>query len=278
MTDQLQRPVSDTAAARIPRWRLIAFWVLVVLLLFLHLGERPQMLAFVVTAFGDAGELASHEMHLFGQGVFAWAIVGAVLASLRRPARQVGAAWVYGVGTVLAFAFFVAFADLPPEVVPILIGAIGIAALAFFAHPSSLRAKFTPTTRPSPALFGLAAVAAIPLVAYAVGQLNIHLGSGAHDEHYEFGHWIVMAVVALLPLVFALVAASKFSGWRVPLWTAGLMTLALGVGSLGISAVSQLSTVWALLAIVWGAAFVAVGELEARREPAGTDTVTSVAA
>jgi hypothetical protein len=40
--------------------------------------------------------------------------------------------------------------------------------------------------------------------------------------------------------------------------------------------VSQLTTVWSLLAIVWGAAFIAVGELEARQrsprhQPARTD-------
>jgi hypothetical protein len=31
----------------------------------------------------------------------------------------VGAAWVYGAGTVLAFAMVLALADLPAEVVPI---------------------------------------------------------------------------------------------------------------------------------------------------------------
>lgn len=56
------------------------------------------------------------------------------------------------------------------------------------------------------------------------------------------------------------------SGWRFPLWVAGLMAAALGVGSLGITAVSQLTTLWSLVAIVWGAAFIAVGELEARQQ------------
>ena len=74
-----------------------------------------------------------------------------------------------------------------------------------------------------------------------------------------------MAAVAVTAPALAFVAAAKVPGWRFPLWTAGLVVALLGLGSLGINAVSQLSTVWALLAIAWGAAFVAAGELQARR-------------
>ena len=260
--------MTATTNPPIPRWRMIAFWVLLVVLLFLHLGDRPQQLSFIVTAFGGfpAGEGATHEMHWFAQGVFAWSMVAAVAMQLRRPVTQVGAAWVYGAGTVLAFTMVLVLADLPAEVVPIVAAAIVIAAIAFVAHPSTWRAKFTPTATPSRALFALTAIAAVPMVVYAVGQLNIHLGSGPSDEHYTFGHWVVMGVYALLVPIFGAVAAAKVSGWRFPLWVAGLMAAALGVGSLGITAVSQLTTVWSLLAIAWGAAFIAVGELEARQQ------------
>jgi hypothetical protein len=249
-----------------PRWRLITFWVLMALLLFLHLGERPEQLGFVVTAFGGfpEGAGATHELHWFAQGVFAWLIVAAVAAQLRQPAARVGAAWVYGAGTVLAFVMILALADLPAEVVPIVAAATVIAAIAFVAHPSAWRAKFAPVARPSRALFVLVALAAVPLAVYAAGQLDIHAGSGPHDEHYEFGHWVVMAVYALLVPIFGAVAAAKVSGWRFPLWVAGLMSIALGIGSLGITAVSQLSGSWSLLAITWGAVFIGVGEREAR--------------
>lgn len=268
MTDLTKQPSRADRTARPPRWRLVVFWLLMAVLLFLHFGDRPQTLAFLVTAFGDVGELASHEMHMFAQGVFAWTIVAGVFGNLWRPARQVGAAWVYGLGTVLAFGLVVVFADLPADVVPILIGAIGVAVVAFIAHPSALRAKFTPVARPSTALAGLAVLAAVPLLVYAVGQIGTQLGSGPGDEHFEFGHWVIMAAVTLVPIAIAFVAAAKVSGWRVPLWTAGVMVAALGVGSLGLTAVSQFPTLWALLAILWGAAFVAVGEREARRDAA----------
>jgi hypothetical protein len=269
--------MTETISTRIPRWRQITFWVLMVLLLFLHLGERPEQLAFVITAFGGfpAGAGATHEMHWFAQGAFAWVIVAAVAVQLRRPAPQIGAAWVYGAGTVVAFAMILALTDLPAEVVPVLAAATVIAGIAFLAHPSAWRAKFTPVARPSRALVALAAIATVPAVIYAIGQLDIHAASGPHDEHYEFGHWVVMAVYALLVPLFGAVAAWKVSGWRFPLWAAGLMSIALGIGSLGIAAVSQLSTVWSLLAITWGVAFIVLGEREARTHVAAVRTAAT---
>ena len=257
--------MSTSNTTTTPRWRTIVFWLLLATLLFLYLGDRPQQLLFIVTAFGDVGELASHEMHMFAQGVFAWTVIAAVLANLRRPEQQVGAAWTYGFSTVLAFTLVVTLADLPAEVVPILTAAIVVAVLAFFAHPSSLRAKVTSTARPSPALALLVLLAAIPLVTYAVGQLSIHASSGPGDEHFQFGHWIIMAVSAIVPIALGLLAAAKVSGWRFPLWVSGLMVVALGIGSLGITAVSRFDPMWALLAIGWGLGFIAVGEVEARR-------------
>ena len=252
--------------APVARWRKIVFWFLMAVLLFLHAGERPESLAWIVTAFGGFpdGAGATHEIHWFTISAFTWVMVAAILINLRRPASQVGAAWTYGLGTVLAFGLVLALADLPPDIAPVLSAALVVAVLAFLAHPSTLRAKTTPGERPSRTLAGLAAVAAVPLVVYGIGQLRIQLGSGMGDEHFEFGHWVVMGVYALLAPLIGGVAAWKVSGWRFPLWASGLMVAALGIASLGINAVSQLSTPWAVLAIVWGAAFIVAGEREAR--------------
>ncbi len=267
--------MTETTTPRIPRWRLISFWVLLVLLLVLHLGERPEQLGFIVTAFAGLpeGAGATHEIHMFAQGVLAWIILAAVLVQLRRPASQVGAAWVYGIGSVLAFGMFLLLADLPPGAAPVVGGAIVIAGLAFVAHPSPWRVRVTSVARPSRALLALTAVSAVPLIVYAAGQLSIHAGSGAHDEHHAFGHWIVMAAYTLLVVLFAAVAAWRVWGWRFPLWAASLMAAALGVGSLAITAVSQLSTAWAVLAIVWAVAFVGLGEYEARRDAVVTPRI-----
>ena len=264
MTDTTSHP--STLTGRTPRWRLAVFWALLAVLLFLRVGQLPEVLTYPIIAFGDVvGELATHEMHIFAGGFATWITVAAVLAQVRRPARQVAAAWIYAVGPMLSFGLIVTLADVPAEVVPILTAAIGVAVLAFLAHPSSLRAKVTPVARRSVVLFALTAFAAIPLLAYAAGQLGIHLTSGPGDEHWEFGHWLGMAAFATLPVVYGLLAAAKVSGWRFSLWAAGLQVAALGVASLGITAVSQLSTPWAALAVLWGGAFIAAGELEKRR-------------
>jgi hypothetical protein len=264
--------MSEVSAAPVARWRQILFWLSMAALLFLQVGERPESLWWPVAAFGGfpEGDGASHELHWFTIGVFTWVVVLAILAQLWRTATQIGAAWAYGLGSVLVFGLVLALADLPPDIVPVLMGALVVGAVAFLLHPSSLRAKVTPVQRPSPLLLGLVVLAAIPLVIYAAGQLQIHHGSGPGDEHFEFGHWVVMAVYGLYAPLLAAVAASKVAGWRFPLWAAGLMVAALGVASLGIVAVSQLSTVWAVLAITWGAAFIAAGESEARRAQADT--------
>lgn len=269
--------MGEVVETTVARWRTIAFWILMAVLLFLHVGERPQSLGWPIAAFGGfpVDEGATHEMHWFTIGVFTWVIVLAILANLRDAASQVGAAWTYALGTVLAFGLVLLLADLPPEVAPILGAAIAIAVLAFFTHPSSLRAKFTPTERPSRILLTLTALAAVPLTIYAVGQLQIHLDSGIADEHFEFGHWVVMGVSSLLAVLLAGVAASKVSGWRVPLWLSGAMVVALGIGSIGMTAVSQLSTLWAVVAIAWGVAFVAAGEREARATTTDTELVAS---
>lgn len=248
---------------RAPRWRLVVFWVLCALVVVGHLGERPQQLHFPITAFGDGVE-GGHEMHFFTKGAFLWAVLAAVASSLRRPMRKVGAAWVYGLGTVVAFGGLLAFAAVPPEVTVILAVGIAVGMLAFLAHPASLRSKLIPPGRPDAVLLGLVAVAAVPLVAYAVGQLDIHAASGPADQHHEFGHWVVMAVYAVVAVLWGLGAALRLDGWRVPLWAAGLLVAGLGVASLGISAVSQLGTPWALAAVVWGGAFIATGELRSR--------------
>jgi hypothetical protein len=249
----------------VPRWRMVAFWVVMVVLVFLHLGERPEILAWVVTAFG--ADHHGHEIHFFTLSLLTWSVVAGVAVNVRHTHRQVGAAWVYSLTSVLAFAMFLALADVPPEMVPVLAAVTVVGLVAFLTHPSRLRDKFRPTARPSVALLGLLVIAAAPLMGYAMGQLQIHAASGPGDEHYEFGHWLVMAIYAFTVVAVGLVAAVKVAGWRTPAWVTGALVAGLGIGSLGITAVSQLSAPWAMAAIAWGIAFVVVAELEARATP-----------
>jgi hypothetical protein len=190
--------MSEVSAAPVPRWRRILFWISMVALLFLQVGESPESLGWPIGAFGGfpVGEGATHEIHWFTIGTFTWVIVLAILVQLRRAGTQIGAAWAYGLGSVLVFGLILALADLPPEIAPILMGALVVGAAAFLLHPSSWRARFAAVEPRSPLLFGLVVLAAIPLIIYAAGQLEIHHGSGPADEHFEFGHWVVMGCSA----------------------------------------------------------------------------------
>lgn len=259
--------MSDTTTRTTPRWRPILYGVLMLTLLVLYLGDRPQQLAFIVTAFGEfpVGEGASHEIHFLAQGVLAWVIVAAIAVQVRRPTTRIGALWVHTLALLLAFSLLLVLADLPAEVVPILMAAIVLAVLGFLAHPAPLSDKLRFGSRPSPVLLALAGGGAIAWVTYAAGQFSIQASSGPHDEHFTFGHWVVMAAYGLLVPLFAVLAGLKVTGWRFPLWAAGLMSVMLGVGSLAIAAVSQLTTLWSLVAIVWGGGLIVAGELEARQ-------------
>jgi hypothetical protein len=246
-----------------PKWRLITFWVLMALLLFLHLGERPEQALFLVTAFTQ--DFASHEIHVFAQGVITWAIIGAILANLRRPVKQVGSAWVYGIISIFGYAMFLLLGDLPAEVVPILAAVLAVGVLAFVAHPSRLRDRLRPVGPASLTMLGMLVLAAIPLLVYGFSHLATYRASGPGDEHWEFGHWIIMAVYAFAVLPIAAIAGLRVSGWRSPAWTAGLMVALLGVASLVLDAPSQLATPWALGAVVWGVAFIVIAESGARK-------------
>lgn len=219
--------VSEIVDAPAARWRMVVFWLLMAALLFLHVGEWPESLTGLVRAFGgfSDGPGATHEMHWFTMSAFTWVVVAAILVNLHRPACQVGAAWTYLLGTVLAFALVLA-------------------------------------------------LAAVPLVVYSFGQLQIHLGSGAGDEHFEFGHWVVMG--CLRPARAGDRCGGGEQGVR-------LAVPVVDVGPDGRGARDRFAghhrgltarrTPWAVLAIVWGAAFIVVGEREADSAPRGSKRV-----
>jgi hypothetical protein len=258
-----------------PRWRLVLFWVTAVPLVMLVLGPAgPRALLYPVLSFGDMGDLASHEIHTFAQGVLAWVIIAAIAVNVRDAAGRAAAVWILALITTPLVGLYAALADID-ALLPILVAAVVFTVIAFLAHPASLRVKLSSHHGPSLLMLALAAIAAIPLILYAVDQVGIHTSSGPGDEHYEFGHWIRMAAYASASLGIALVASLRVRGWRVPAWIAGLMIGVLGAASLGMRAASELPTVWAVLAIAWGAAFIGGAELEARRSTQRPVTATA---
>lgn len=78
------------------------------------------------------------------------------------------------------------------------------------------------------------------------------------DPHHQ-AHWVAMAIVVAS-------AALSGAGWRLAAVTAGVAAVALAAASLlAPEAASALHPGWAVVALLWGGAVLAVTWREARR-------------
>lgn len=257
--------MSELDARTTPRWRMVVFWLLAVAAVFLTVGPREFFITGIVVAWGGyTGELATHEIHVIAQSAMVWALIGGFLVNVRRPRQQIGSAWQHGLIPVVWLGTGIALGAFPADVLPILLTVLVVAILAFVAHPSAMRDRFRSVDGPSRLMLALVGLVAVPLATFGTGQIRTHLASGAGDPHYEFGHWVSMGVFAIIVIALGAVAASRVPGWRVNAWSAGLLIAIYGVASLVLTAASRFDPVWAVAAIVWGASFITVAELEAR--------------
>ena len=105
---------------------------------------------------------------------------------------------------------------------------------------------------------------------YALDQIQMQLAVDlATDPHSAGGreHWTEMAIASLtLPLI-ALVAALRTRGFRLVAWTAGTGAVVFGSASTLLPEhASSPGVGWGTTAMLGGILFVAVAEVEARRE------------
>lgn len=105
---------------------------------------------------------------------------------------------------------------------------------------------------------------------YALDQIQVQLATDlALDLHSAPGkeHWAEMASAALtLPLI-AIVAALRTRGFRPVARTAGLGTMVFGAASALLPEhASSPGVAWGVVAVFGGALFIAVAEIEARRD------------
>lgn len=231
----------------------------------------------------------SHKVHEISFGaLFLLPLVG-LIAQLRRPETKV--APVYQVlvplaTTIVVLAVVAGQGD--PSIVVFVVMPILIVAL----HPARSQV-LRPTLAPSPILLGVAALATVPLLIFAVGQLSVSAEAGriapqvfdslpedATDaevdralkrvasgealeaaEHY--GHWSVMGAFALSIIGGSFIAASRAPGWGVTAWTTAVVTILYGVASLVFpDDASALGGLWGVLAILWGVALVVLSRRE----------------
>ncbi len=110
---------------------------------------------------------------------------------------------------------------------------------------------------------GLTAIAAVPLLAFAYN--NLELQRRGLGEHAELGHYGFMAAFGFTVVAMGVFSSMSPEGWRLTAWVAGSLPASLGLASLLFPDVeSSLEALWAILAIVWGIAYVARAELSRR--------------
>jgi uncharacterized cupredoxin-like copper-binding protein len=182
-----------------------------------------------------------------------------LLAQLRNPDRN-AAAQVMAVVPFVALTLVAAVTNASVLQLPwIAVGAVTLLATSLHPTGRGLLGSFG-ASRASPPMLALVALSALPLVAYTVASAGLQ--RTVADEHALLGHYGFTAAFAVTILAVGLLASLRPDGWWLPAWVAGALPALLGVVSLlARDAESGLSLPWAVAAIAWGVAFVAVAEL-----------------
>jgi len=223
---------TGVAAVEVTRARRVGFYVVVVAALALVVFGLGELLFLGVV--GWAGESALevtepgagvHLFHVLAHALFAWLLLIFLAAQLRHPERQFAAAVLalaamiaYSLGTLVSGVFD------PLEVV-----AIVLLAAVLWLSPGREHARVTPVRRGT-------LLAWIPMLAggvmVVVAEVGRQVSGGTTDQHAEFGHYGLMAAIAVIVVLAALIGSTSLAGRRLVAW--------LTVGSLVYLAVASM--------------------------------------
>ena len=224
-------------------------------------GVMAGILTHAFSGWFQAAELGIHQLHEILGSAFFWSFIVAMIVTVVRPAEAISA--LRQVLAVLAAFILALLASLSealmgPLVMMSLLFVLAVATAAL--HPARqelLRLR----GRVQPWLMGFTAVAAVPLLPYAVNQLQIQIGASPGDPHAEFGHWTIMGGYALAIVIYGGLASLRGAGWRVPAWSAGILAVLFGAASLLLPAqASSVGATWGIAAVIWGVLFVGAAE------------------
>ena len=230
-------------------------------------GLMAGILTYAFTGWFQAAELGIHQLHEILGSAFFWTLIAGMAFTVARPAETISALRQ----TLLMLVAFLllllaSFSEnlMGPLVMMSLLFVLTVATAAL--HPARdkiLRWK----GRLQPWLLGLTVAGAIPLLPYALNQLQIQIGASAGDPHAEVGHWTIMSAYGVAIVLYGLLASLRSVGWRVPAWSAGILAVLFGLASLVLPAqASSVGATWGIAAVIWGVLFVAAAEWTAARE------------
>ncbi|MDX1600236.1 MAG: hypothetical protein R3191_01840 [Anaerolineales bacterium] len=206
-----------------------------------------------------AAELIPHRLHDSILPILAWSLLIGVGLQVRRPkVRQAPLLMAVAVPVIfaaveLATGSFAVMDSLPLYVV---------FGLLMMLHPQALEA--IRIRRLDKLMTALTAAAAAAWLPFAYEQARLQPLAVAGDDHAAKGHWVRMAVFAILVVVWALLGSSDRPGWRITAWVTGLASAWYGFQSLIFGGASAAAWPWAIGAVVWGAAFIIAAEMRAR--------------
>lgn len=206
-----------------------------------------------------------HRLHSLALAVLAWGMLAGVALQLHRPRRKVaallGAAAVpISIAAAEALTGTYSVAGTAPFILPII--------LACTLHPAAR--EFVRAPRLDPTMVILVLVAGGAWLAYA---LDLAQTLRAMSPPRDVDHVKFMVSLALLAVLWGLIAASDKAGWRFAGFAALFLTACVALQSLIFpAALSGLSAPWAWAALAWCLAFGAAAWRRARRaaaHPAG---------
>ncbi len=240
------------------RVRKPAFYLLTVAFVAFLVFALRETMAMVVTAWLGGYAFPGHRVHHVMIGGTLAVFVAMVAVQLFRPTKRVGALQAALAFVVAAFALTAIASGLAAagEVLVFLVPVVLISLL----HParSELLARPEGVDR---RVLAIAGVGAIGFAALAITEFVNH--TTLADEHVAFGHYEFMLFGLVSIGLFGLLGALKPTGWRIPLYAAGVLALLFAVSSLafpGAEQGSSLGTVSAIAVILWAIALIGVSE------------------
>ena len=247
------------------RARIVAFYTLTgALTLFTTVELFSHLLRNTPVATQWTG--GPHHIHAVAHAILNAVLIAALATQLHPRVRRIAGLQQFLVAAFFGLAVSLiakrGFADLDFPVFNFTLYSVAgliIAAL----HPS--RGELFNPGKPSAWTAGIALIAMVPLAAYAAAEAAKQL-SGIDPVHAEVGHWALMAGLASSLVGVIGLTALRTEGWRLPLWSAGLATLALGIASIAMpTEASSFGLLAGTAAVLWGAASIAVSEILYRR-------------
>jgi hypothetical protein len=203
---------------------------------------------------------AHHRIHDLTFSLLNGTAVVGMLVQLRAPARNVAGqlmALIPFAALMLAVALTNTWVLSPPWLI---LGASTVLTTMF--HPAGDPTRTFSATRLDRMMLALVGAAAVPLLAFA--WTNIALQRSGPTDHVMAGHYGFMAALSFTIIGVGLLSSAHPDGWRIAAWVAGGLPVALGLASIVFPVDSSLDVVWALAAVAWGVAFVAVAESRRR--------------